>query len=565
MQRQTAEPGIPFRLRIGVTGHRRVAGAEELSVRINEALDVHIPALFDPAGRSQVRRSTRTPLAFTVLTPLAEGADRLVAETVLKRPGARIEVVLPLTAADYLEDFATADSRAEFERLLARARRPISLRETPLTADFAPEELVDARRQAYEDVGRYVVTHCDVLLALWDGGEGRGRGGTANMVRYARDIGRPIVVILTRESGGVEVHAGAGIRTESFFNIDAFNSFTMSEATIDAYVNNIYNDVFDNPSGQQLPADLKAVVREYLLPHYARASTIAKSKQRFYLAAGSVAYSFAALAVAVVALGALFLESTWPVFAIELLILAVSFATVLAANHGRTHRRWIENRFLAERLRVAIFPAACGLETSSISVPAVLGGGTRPGGWMEMVFAEVVGRMPASLGCAEDACRSETSFIRDVWIGGQITFHERKARKNRRLSRRVEVGGLIVFGLALVAPLLHLLLFKPLDLVGDLTGAGDGESYGAVLTFCALVLPAVGAALGGIRTHREYSRLARRSEDMIVALQNLSSGFERVRTPKQLEAVVRETEALMLLEVQDWLSLTSFSVLEYVA
>ena len=38
-----------------------------------------------------------------------------------------------------------------------------------------------------------------------------------------------------------------------------------------------------------------------------------------------------------------------------------------------------------------------------------------------------------------------------------------------------------------------------------------------------------------------------------------------MRTPTQLEAIVREAEALMLLEVQDWLSPTSFSVLAYVA
>jgi hypothetical protein len=85
------------------------------------------------------------------------------------------------------------------------------------------------------------------------------------------------------------------------------------------------------------------------------------------------------------------------------------------------------------------------------------------------------------------------------------------------------------------------------------------------LTFFALVLPAVGAALGGVRAHREYSRLATRSEDMVASLESLSMSFERVRTRGQLEAVVRETEALMLLEVQDWLSLTSLSALEYVA
>jgi hypothetical protein len=565
VQQEATGPCIPFRLKLGVTGHRQLSDTERLRARVDEVLDRHIPLLFPAKRRNEILGSARTPIVFTVLTPLAEGADRLVAEQVLKRSLSRIEVVLPLTVDDYLMDFATVESRVEFERLLSRARHPISLREAPLAADYPPGEVASARTLAYEDVGRYVVTHCDVLLALWDGEEARGRGGTADVIRYAKETGRPVVIVSTGESEAIELHPGNGIPIEPFFGVEAFNSFVIDQGVIGAYADAVQQDTFDNESGRQLRDDLKAVVREHLLPQYARASTIAKLNQRIYLAAGTVAYSFAAFAVAVVAFGALFLDSTWLIFAIEAVILAASFATVLAANRMSTHRRWIENRFLAERLRAATFLAACGLETSSTGVPAAPGGGPRPGGWMEMVFAEITGRMPALPGCSEGVCEGETAFIRDVWIGRQSEFHAQKARKNRRFSRRIEIGGLIVFGLALVAPVLHLVLFEPLDLVGGMIAVGQDDTYAGVLTFCALALPAVGAAFGGIRMHREYSRLARRSGDMVVALQNLTSSFERVRTPKQLESMARETESLMLLEVQDWLTLTSFSVLEYVA
>lgn len=568
MQEPGAAPNIPFRLRIGVTGHRQLTDAKELAARIEEALDIHVPGLLDSALREQIRSSTRTPLAFAVLTPLAEGADRLVAETILKRPDARVEVVLPLTVEDYLEDFQTAASRAEFKRLLALARRPISLRETPLEADFAPGELAEARKEAYEDVGRYVVRHCDVLIALWDREEARGRGGTAEIVRYARSIDRPVVIIPTKKPGGIDVHAGGGIPTGAFPQIDAFNAFDMPAAVVEAYVGSVYTDLFDNrdkPSGRQLPADLKATVREKLLPYYARASTIAKRNQRLYQTAGSVAYSFAALAVATIATGALFWEGAPLVFVVEFIILATSSVIVLLANHRRTHRRWLESRFLAERLRVAAFVAACGLEASSVSIPPQSVGKPRPGAWVEMVFAEIWDRMPAMTGCAEDACEVASSFIKEAWVGDQIKYHEGKAARSERLSRRMELGGLVVFGLALTAPILHLVLFKPLGLLEEVVGHGGEEFLGALLTAGALVLPAVGAALGGIRTHREYSRLAKRSEDMVAVLQNLYDSFERVRTPKQLETVARETEELMLSEVQDWLSLTAFSVLEYVA
>ena len=558
------EPPFPFRIRIGVTGHRRLPHAGDLAARIDEALDVHVPGLLGPAGVS-IRASTRTPLEFTVVTPLAEGADRLVAETALKRADTTIEVVLPLTVEDYVEDFATDASRAEFRRLMARARRPISLRETPLADEFGPGELVEARERAYEDVGRHVVRHCDVLLALWGGETARGKGGTADTVAYARSIGRPVVVIDTDRPFGIEVHAGDGIRTDTFAQIDAFNAFDMSALDVTAYVESIYSDLFDSESGRSLSADLTSTVRRRLLPHYARASAIAKRNQGLYMLAGSVAYSFAALAVATVAMGALFLKGEPLVFVVEFLVLATSCVLVLVANHRRAHRRWLEHRFLAERLRVACLVAACGLEVSSLGVPPQHGTGPRPGGWMEMVFAEAWSRMPMMAGCAAGSCVGVSTFVKEAWIEDQIAYHEAKARRNERLSRRIEVGGIVVFCVALTAPLLHLVLFNPVDLLGAAVGPRGEELFAGVLTLCALVLPALGAALGGIRAHREYSRLAKRSEDMVAALQNLHDSLERARTPKQLESVVHEAEQLMLSEVQDWVSLTTFSVLEYVA
>lgn len=46
--------------------------------------------------------------------------------------------------------------------------------------------------QSYEAVGRYVVRHYDLLLAVWDGRAGAGRGGTHDIVDYATRIGVPV-------------------------------------------------------------------------------------------------------------------------------------------------------------------------------------------------------------------------------------------------------------------------------------------------------------------------------------------------------------------------------------
>ena len=117
-------------------------------------------------------------------TSLAEGADRLVADAVLLGdPAARLVVVLPLPADDYRTDFADAASVAEFDRFLERAD------EVHVTGP------VDDRIAAYERAGELIAEATEVLVAVWDGAPARGPGGTAEVVAYARDLGRAVTVI----------------------------------------------------------------------------------------------------------------------------------------------------------------------------------------------------------------------------------------------------------------------------------------------------------------------------------------------------------------------------------
>lgn len=117
-----------------------------------------------------------------LLTSLAEGADRLVAQRVLARAGGTIAAILPLAADDYEDDFAGAPSREEFRDLLDRA---------------GATEVVSGptRTAAYEAAGFAVVERSEALVALWDGRPARGRGGTADVVAHARRLGHPVRVV----------------------------------------------------------------------------------------------------------------------------------------------------------------------------------------------------------------------------------------------------------------------------------------------------------------------------------------------------------------------------------
>jgi uncharacterized phage-like protein YoqJ len=152
---------------IGVTGHRTIPDDHLIRSKIQEVIN-------------NINLSHNSNL--TVISPIAEGSDRLVADVILSidRNKNKLIVVLPLEKEDYMNDFKTNASQGEFLNLLNQADEVITLPETP------------TRKDAYLQVGKYVTDKCDVLIAIWDGLPSRGKGGTAEIVDYVRSIKKPL-------------------------------------------------------------------------------------------------------------------------------------------------------------------------------------------------------------------------------------------------------------------------------------------------------------------------------------------------------------------------------------
>lgn len=117
---------------------------------------------------------------FVGASSLAAGADQEFAENVAGL-GGELRVVLP--SANYESSFEQESDLRQFKALLSQASEVETL-------DF-PEPSEDA----YLAAGRRVVDLCDVLVAVWDGLPAQGKGGTADVVAYARSVGKPVTVI----------------------------------------------------------------------------------------------------------------------------------------------------------------------------------------------------------------------------------------------------------------------------------------------------------------------------------------------------------------------------------
>lgn len=194
----SGSPAAAPALRIGVTGHRRLADPGAVAAVVRSALHREIPRA---AGLSALP-------AVRILSCLAEGADRLVAQVMLEAPTATLSVVLPLAPAEYSAAFEGPSSRQEFDELLRQDPDPVCLHPRPLAEEFPGLDAASARQIAYRNAGRHVVDRCDVLIAVWDGKPARGPGGTAEIVTYALERGRPVVHIRPDAPGAVTVLAG---------------------------------------------------------------------------------------------------------------------------------------------------------------------------------------------------------------------------------------------------------------------------------------------------------------------------------------------------------------------
>lgn len=118
-----------------------------------------------------------------ILSPLADGADRLVAKVGLQM-GLSLICPLPLPKSEYMRDFKTDESKKEFEALLGQAETVIEL---PFVHGNTPENIKDynePRNVQYASVGAYVAENSQILLALWNGKDTGETGGTAEVVRF---------------------------------------------------------------------------------------------------------------------------------------------------------------------------------------------------------------------------------------------------------------------------------------------------------------------------------------------------------------------------------------------
>ncbi|MGZ3266840.1 MAG: hypothetical protein ACXU7X_01345 [Croceibacterium sp.] len=544
---------------IGIVGHRRdrIEDVEAVSNRIRETIAT-VEGSLAQSGASGLYPAGRKPLR--LVSALAEGADRLAASVALEA-GVKLEVVLPFVASEYRKDFADEASREEFDRLLGRAATVMVL-----------DGNADDRTRAYEAAGLVLLSNCDLLVAVWDGGPGRGRGGTREVIGEAARRWIPIVVIDPAGAAAKVRSAGSGAGPQRLDDVPELPLGALS----DLIVAEVGFD--DGPEAAALwfreaepprepiihgayPLLLKlAGVGPKRRPRTARKADspaepvadptslrdafawwdqVAIQAAQAFRSAVIVNFSLAALAVVLAATSLLVGQAKWIFVLAEVITILLLTANTAGAGRRRWQERWLESREVAELLRVCSMLRQVGIGRGIVDPGQ---GGML--GWYAGAYARSGTLEHVDL---SDAAVAGAPLVDEV--RGQAEWNAATSRRMHLAARRIERFGEVLFAAVLVAAVgwLVLYFFVP----------QTAFALRYVLTAITAGFPALATASYGIRIILDFEGIAQRTGRIGSGLDALLVRWAtEAPSAARLQEFARNAADIMLGDIAAWRLLT---------
>jgi hypothetical protein len=607
MSNPHAPPRPHLALRVGVTGHRLNRLLEQKVDIDRVRKQVRAVLVEVQQAAEQVRRDfdavyTGDPILY-LISPLAEGADQIVADVAIEL-GYKLHVPLPSSAAIYTAGFqrpkhSDEDPVRSFDRLIRKA-------ESVQVLDG--DERAQLTGAAFAVVGRTVLRHSDILIALWDGTAAEGAGGTGDIVAQAREWSVPMVVIdpASPEKWQLEENAGessgktlgtlvrevlapppAG-ETESrttnsiaqgltgYLNTHiawGFGGFFNSAVSLSAWdwplrvglfrlgritvkrAHASWDAIWTEPT--RLDPDIVHPLSHLLREYYAWADGLANRFGTLHRDLSTIPYLLSLVAV----FWTLWVERVEP-HVTSLLLQAVVALLVAAATVGlylmavlrRYHDRWIDYRSLAEELRQLAFlwPLGRPLRTPHLSGEAASEASRFAWvGWYARAVARQGGLYPGVLTPARlDTWRR---ILVERFLGPQREYHERTGNRFHRVQERLHTTAFVLFGAALVLAILDLifiLMGQDSLLHGDLHASPPWIALALAL---AVLLPSIASSVHAFLSQGDFSNLARRSTRMDKQLKDLIKKVDGVPpTIEGLGDAVEDASDVMRDEVLNW-------------
>lgn len=478
---------------IGFSGHRQVADPAAASAAIAQAL---------------VALRQESTGEWIALSSIALGSDQLFVDEARKL-GLSWHAILPLPRAEFAKDFSPSEW-SDVEAALARAEHVRVIAEN------------GSREDAYLDCGMETVNGADILLAVWDGQPARGKGGTADVVEYAREIGKPVVIIDA---------ATLAVRRENWDKLQLADESLASLNHLPEASTGWGENPFRAPDfifTFQQKCDFAA---SHGAPQFRRliVSTVMLHVIATLVAAAGLAFGLHILAL------------PW----IKFLCLASALGVAMVLrHHTHSHHSWVRSRLAAEFCRSAL--ATWGLPRAAplfqdLDLPGVQGL-TRS---LHILHSRSANEQPVSM----------DEFKRiylEKRIDDQLAYYKRQEGRALPLFRRLKLG----FWIATILALGCTAAYATCETF-ELPASEALASW--VFYFLPISLPVVAASLISLISINDLQRRVARYREMHAMLEASRKQVTFCPTWNSLERIVLKTERALLQEVLEWHSITSFA------
>jgi len=581
-------PQPPFTLCVGVTGHRAdmlPAGAvDPLRQRLREVLTV-IGEAGDKVRKRSKDSFTDAPMARRFVSPIADGADQIAAEVALEL-GWQLHVVLPFDRKRYRASLANDGARERFDALIGQAACVLEL----------PG---DSKREldAYVMTGRATVAHCDILIAVWDGLPPRGRGGTGEVAMLAITRGTAVIhlppdaqrdarllwsafdpTVLTvaddpsveRPLRSADVEALlSGLLTippdpqerrflkqffsERLWRIRArieypllltaagVRRFRPGDLTERHCLEQIRDEWQRYRAGCAEAHNINAPI-DLLEESYSWADRLATHFAQTYRSGHIFNFLLGGIAVCLGLSAFMAPHLKFEFAAFEMVITLAIILNAMIGSRQQWHRRWLDYRQLAERLR-----PMRSLKLLGIAAPDPPGTEANPvpKRWIDW-YASAIWR---AMGCPSgtlDPRRAErlADAIAEHEVAPQIAYHERNAVQIELLDHRLAQIGTVLF--------VATLLVSVATLVGLGIGADFVTRYGNWFTLVSAGFPALGTAVFGIRFQADFGGDALRSKATASTLRDIERELRKQVQLGRAADLTEQAARLMLSDLDEW-------------
>jgi len=484
---------IPLFHVVGFSGHRQIIDPDGLAKAIAAALE-------------SLRQ--RAQGEWLGLSSVAEGGDQLFIAQV-RALGLSWHAVLPLPRTEFAKDFPPAEWAA-VEKILEQAEHVRVITEN------------GTREDAYLDCGMATVDGADVLLAVWDGEPARGRGGTGDVVAYARSLGKPMILI------------DANTLRVSRENLEKLERIDSSLAKL--------NQLPSTPvGGAENPFRAPGSIFAFQQKCDHAASRGAPQFRRLIVL--TVLLHVIATLIAAAALSYDLHFAVVPWLKLTCLIGALGVALLLR-HHHHSHHNWVRCRLAAEFSRSLL--ATWGLPRAAplfedLDLPEVRGLSRA----LHILHSRSASTQPVPI-------EEFRSTYLEKRIDDQLAYYRRQEARALPMFTRLKRGFWIATILAIASTLAYALCHTAHIEVPDWTRT-------TAFYFLPISLPIVAAAFISMISINDLQRRVARYREMQVVLDESRMRVAFCQTWNSLERVVLRTERALLQEVIEWHSLTSFA------